>query len=108
MAKQYRKLQNKIYQKPEKKQPTEKIGKDYVLMAVTIFTLLITAAGWTSLDNLSRVMYTLLSVSLMLTYAKRHATLDEKKATLVERASLATMGLAVILFVVSIVRHFMS
>lgn len=108
MAKQYRKLQNKIYQKPEKKQPTEKIGKDYVLMAVTIFTVLITVAGWTSLDNLSRVMYTLLSVSLMLTYAKRHAKLDEQKATIVERASLATMGLAVILFIVSIVQHFMA
>ena len=60
MAKQYRKLQKNLYKKPKQKKPTEKIGKDYVLMAVTVFTLLITVAGWTSLDNLSRVMYTLL------------------------------------------------
>ena len=106
MAKQYRKLQRNLYKKPEQKRPTEKIGKDYVLMAVTVFTLLITVAGWTSLDTLSRVMYTLLSVSLMLTYAKRHAQLDDQKQTIVERASLATMGLAVILFFVSLYFHF--
>ena len=65
MAKQYRKLQEKIYKNPEqKKAPEQKIGKDYVLMAVTVFTVLVTCAGWTSLDNVSRAMYSLLSVSL--------------------------------------------
>ncbi|MDY6267563.1 MAG: hypothetical protein SPL39_01150 [Selenomonadaceae bacterium] len=109
MAKQYRKLQEKLYKKPEKKQAAEpKIGKDYVLMAVTVFTLLVTVAGWTSLDNISRAMYSLLSVSLILTYAKRHAKLAENVQPLVERASLATMGLAVVLFFVSLYVHFTS
>lgn len=108
MAKQYRKLQKNLYKKPEQKKPMEKIGKDYVLMAVTVFTVLVTFAGWTSLDNVSRAMYSLLSVSLILTYAKRHAKLDEQKQTLVERGSLITMALAVVLFFVSLYVHFTS
>ena len=92
----------------EKKAPEQKIGKDYVLMAVTVFTVLVTCAGWTSLDNVSRAMYSLLSVSLILTYAKRHAKLDEQKQTLVERGSLITMALAVVLFFVSLYVHFTS
>ena len=109
MAKQYRKLQEKLYKKPtEKKAPEQKIGKDYVLMAVTVFTVLVTCAGWTSLDNVSRAMYSLLSVALVLTYAKRHAKLDEQKQTLVERGSLITMALAVVLFFVSLYVHFTS
>lgn len=109
MAKQYRKLQEKIYKKAEKKKaPEPKIGKDYLLMAVTVFTVLVTAVGWMSLDNLSRVMYVLLSISLILTYAKRHAKLSDEVAPLVERVSLATMGLAVFCFFITLYYHFTS
>ena len=109
MSRQYRKLQEKLYQKPSEKKPAEKkIGRDYVLMAVTVFTVLVTAAGWMQLDNVSRGMYSLLSISLILTYARRHANLSEKAAVLVERGSLITMALAVVLFFVSLYVHFTS
>lgn len=109
MSKQYRKLQEKLYQKQSDNKPAEKkIGKDYVLMAVTVFTVLVTAAGWMQLDNMSRGMYSLLSVSLILTYARRHAQLSEKTAVLVERGSLVTMVLAVLLFLATLFMHFTS
>ncbi|MCI7056059.1 hypothetical protein HF878_04560 [Selenomonas bovis] len=109
MSRQYRKLQEKLYQKPSEKKPAEKkIGRDYVLMAVTVFTVLVTAAGWMQLDNVSRGMYSLLSVSLILTYARRHANLSEKAAVLVERGSLVTMVLAVLLFLATLFVHFTS
>ena len=106
MAKQYRKLQEKLYQKPTKKNDTKKVGKDYILMAVTLFTIFITVAGWQSLDNLSRAMYSLLAVSLTLTYASRHASLSDKAKPIVERASLGTMVVAIVLFAASLYFHF--
>ena len=109
MSKQYRKLQEKLYQKQSDNKPAEKkIGKDYVLMAVTIFTLFVTIAEWMQFDNVSRGMYALLSASLILTYARRHAQLSEKAAVLVERASLITMVLAVLLFLATLFVHFTS
>ncbi len=108
MSRQYRKMQEKLYKKPEKKPTEKKIGKDYVLMAVTVFTVLVTAAGWMQLDNLSRSMYSLLSISLILTYARRHADLSERAALLVERGSLITMVLAVVIFLATLFVHFTS
>ena len=108
MSRQYRKMQEKLYKKPEKKPAEKKIGKDYVLMAVTVFTVLVTAAGWMQLDNLSRSMYSLLSISLILTYARRHADLSERAALLVERGSLVTMVLAVVIFLATLFVHFTS
>lgn len=103
MAKQYRKLQHKLYKDghPEKNKPKEPpIGKDYVLLAVTVFTVVITVIGWQQLDGLSRGMYTLLSISLIFTYAKRHANVTDRTRMYMERTSFGTMILAVVLFLV--------
>ena len=47
MAKQYKKLQKKVYPKVEdpRKKEKEKIGKDYLLIAVISFTLVVTLFG---------------------------------------------------------------
>ena len=57
MAKQYKKLQNKVY--PKKKaddKPQEKIGKDYLLIFVIAFTAVVTLVGWEHFDSLNRWM----------------------------------------------------
>ena len=99
MAKQYKKLQNKIHPKA-KEEPVrkEKIGKDYFLLVMIGLTLVILTLGWSHLDDLNRAMYVLLTVSLSLTYARRHANLTDNQKIYVDRASFASIGLAVALF----------
>ena len=103
MSKQYRKLQNKIYNKPDKDKRArekEKLGRDYLLIGVLIFTFIVTIAGWTHFDNMNRAMYVLLTVSLGLTYARRHAKIKEEYRIYLDRASVASMGLAVAMFLI--------
>ena len=108
MAKQYKKLQKKIY--PEKKDPHDKeketIGKDYLLIAVCCFTFVVTIFGWPHFDDLNRAMYILLTLSLGLTYAYRHARLSDNARIYVNRASLCSMGLAIGLFCLSLFKTF--
>lgn len=109
MAKQYKKLQNKIYpKKAVPSEPKEKIGKDYLLLAVIIFTAVVTIFGWTQFDMLNRSMYMLLTFSLFMTYIFRHANISENAKIYVNRASLAAMGLAVALFLLSLYHTFTS
>ena len=99
MAKQYKKLQNKIHPKTkEAPAPKEKIGKDYFLLVMIGFTLIILALGWSHLDSMNKVMYVLLTISLSLTYARRHANLTDSQRIYVDRASFASIGLAAALF----------
>ena len=103
MSKQYRKLQNKIYNKPHKDKRArakEKIGRDYLLIGVLIFTFIVTIAGWTHVDNMNRAMYVLLTGSLGLTDARRHAKIKEDYRSYLDRASVASMGLAVAMFLI--------
>jgi TRAP-type C4-dicarboxylate transport system permease small subunit len=104
MAKQYKKLQNKVY--PKKKaadnKPQEKIGKDYLLLGIIAFMLVITLAGWEYLTSLNRWMYVLLTFSLSMTYVFRHAKISENAKIYVNRASLVAMGLAIAMFLMEL------
>ena len=109
MAKQYKKLQNKIYpKKAADSKPKETVGKDYLLMAVIAFTAVVTIFGWAQFDMLNRSMYALLTFSLSMTYVFRHAKISENAKIYVNRASLAAMGLAVALFLISAYHTFTS
>lgn len=99
MAKQYKKLQNKIHPKA-KTAPKEKIGNDYLLMVMIGFTVIILALGWSHLDSMNKAMYVLLTLSLSLTYARRHAKLTDNQRVYVDRASFASIGLAAALFLI--------
>ncbi len=101
MAKQYKKLRQKIH--PQKKTPPAQektIGKDYFLIGITIFTTAVLALGWEHFDNMNRAMYALLIVSLGLTYARRHFQLSETQQVFADRAGFVSIGFAVALFLV--------
>ena len=103
MAKQYRKLQHKIHPKQkEPDKPKEKIGKDFLLIGIICFTIFILFIGWESFDAINRVMYLLLTISLSLTYARRHREFTETKRILIERASFVSIGLAAALFFIEL------
>ncbi len=108
MAKQYKKLQKKVYPKvkePRKKEK-ENFGKDYLLLAVVAFTLVVTLFGWNQFDALNRAMYVLLTFSLAMTYIYRHAKISENARIYVNRASLCSMGLAIGMFCLSLWQTF--
>ena len=108
MAKQYKKLQNKLHPKKEdpRKKEKEKIGNDYLLMLICCFTWVVTIAGWEHFDNMNRVMYSLLTLSLTLTYASRHAKVSDNVRAYLNSASLGAMGLAVASFLITIFHQF--
>ncbi|MDD6133172.1 MAG: hypothetical protein PUB49_00470 [Selenomonadaceae bacterium] len=108
MAKQYKKLQKKVYPKVEdpRKKEKEKIGKDYLLIAVISFTLVVTLFGWQTFDALNRAMYVLLTFSLAMTYIYRHAKISENARIYVNRASLCSMGLAIGMFCLALWHEF--
>lgn len=104
MAKQYKKLQQKIH--PQKKQDNKKnekpVGKDYLLIGVIVFITVVTMVGWSYLDGMNRAMYIFLDISMILTYVRRHAKLSETQGILVERGSLVCIGFAMALFAASL------
>ena len=106
MAKMFKKLQQKMVPREAPKQERS-AGKDYLLIGITLFTVLITVAGWETLDTLNRAMYILLTISFALTYARRHSEKrTEMQRKLIERAGFATIGIAVILFFIDLYRKF--
>ena len=100
MAKQYKKLQQKIYPKKEAEPPKEKIGKDYFLLGVIAFVVIVSCIGWEQFDNSNRAMYLLLSVSLCLTYARRHFNLPERAQKIVDILSMVTIAVAFFIFII--------
>lgn len=107
MAKQYKKLQQKLHPKAKNPKPKEKpVGKDYVLLAVIFFILAVTIFGWEYLDNLNRAMYILLGISMISNYVRRHAKLTETQGLLVERVGMVTIGFAIALFLVALYYQF--
>ena len=66
------------------------------------FTIFILFIGWESFDAINRVMYLLLTISLSLTYARRHREFTETKRILIERASFVSIGLAAALFFIEL------
>ena len=83
--------------KPKEKKRT---GKDYLLIAVISFTLMVTIADWETLTPLNRALYVMLLSSLSLTYVRRQYNLSEKMENWVDKASIVSMGFALALFVV--------
>ena len=108
MAKQYKKLQKKLHPSAKKEAPPKPPGKDYLLLAVIAFTLVVTAFGWTAFDNWNRAMYAFLCLSLALTYAQRHAKLTERGFLIVSRVSLASIGMAIAMFLITLYERFTS
>lgn len=107
MSKQYKKLQQKLHPKEKKAAPKEKpVGKDYLLLAVIAFIIVMTAFGWEYMNNISRAMYILLGISMSCNYVQRHAKISEEKMVYVARVGLVTIGIAVALFLVSLYYQF--
>ena len=107
MANQYKKLQKKLYEKnkPDDKKKEPKVGKDYPILILIGLTIFVCFLGWGNFDNMNRAMYVLLTVSLILTYVRRHAKLSETRAIYVERASAASIGLA---YIVGCIIHYIA
>ena len=109
MAKMLKKLQQKMTP-AEKPKPVRPPGKDYMLLILMAFTVMVVLAAWENLDALTLIMYILLTLSLGLTYARRHAgnRLSEMQMTIVTRASFVTIGMAGALFLIDAYRRFFA
>ena len=109
MAKMLKKLQQKITpaEKPKAAPPP---GKDYLLLILMAFTVMVVIAAWENLDTLTLTMYILLTLSLGLTYTRRHAVerLTETQMMIVTRASFVTIGMAGALFLIDAYRRFFA
>ena len=101
MAKQYKKLRQKVLPKKPKKMVSERpVGNDYFLLGITIFTVAVLIFGWSHFDSMNRAMYVLLVLSLGLTYVRRHFNLSETQQVIADRAGFVSIGCAVGLFII--------
>ena len=104
-----KKLQQKVTptEKPKAARPP---GKDYMLLILMAFTVMVTLAAWEELDSLTLTMYILLTASLGLTYTRRQAVerLSEFQMMIVTRASFVTIGMAGALFLFDAYRRFFA
>ena len=109
MAKMLKKLQQKITP-AEKPKPVRSPGKDYMLLILMAFTVMVVLAAWEELDSLTLTMYVLLTASLGLTYTRRQAAerLSEFQMMIVTRASFVTIGMAGALFLFDAYRRFFA
>ena len=109
MAKMLKKLHQKVTP-AEKPKPVRPPGKDYMLLILMAFTVMVTLAAWEELDSLTLTMYILLTASLGLTYTRRQAVerLSEFQMMIVTRASFVTIGMAGALFLFDAYRRFFA
>ena len=109
MAKMLKKLQQKMTP-AEKPKPVRPPGKDYMLLILMAFTVMVVLAAWEDLDSLTLTMYILLTASLGLTYTRRQAAerLSEFQMMIVTRASFVTIGMAGALFLFDAYRRFFA
>ena len=109
MAKMLKKLQQKVTP-AEKPKPARPPGKDYMLLILMAFTVMVVLAAWEELDSLTLTMYVLLTASLGLTYTRRQAAerLSEFQMMIVTRASFVTIGMAGALFLFDAYRRFFA
>ncbi len=102
MARQSKKIAKKIQPKkkvePENKKPEKKVGKDYLLVIVLALTIVFLLVGWSNFTATNRGLYLALLISLSTTYARRHYNFTEKQDLWLERAGVAAMGCAIVLF----------
>ena len=109
MAKMLKKLPQKMTP-AEKPKPVRPPGKDYMLLILMGFTVMVVLAAWEELDSLTLTMYVLLTASLGLTYIRRQAVerLSEFQMMIVTRASFVTIGMAGALFLFDAYRRFFA
>ena len=109
MAKMLKKLQQKVTP-AEKPKPVRPPGKDYMLLILMAFTVMVVLVAWDTLDSLTLTMYVLLTASLGLTYTRRQAVerLSEFQMMIVTRASFVTIGMAGALFLFDAYRRFFA
>ena len=104
-----KKLQQKVTptEKPKAVRPP---GKDYMLLTLMAFTVVVIIAAWEELDPLTLTMYILLTLSLGLTYTRRQAIerLSEFQMMIVTRASFVTIGIAGALFLFDAYRRYIA
>ena len=109
MARMLRKLQHKVT--PQEKNPAERPpGKDYILIFLIMLSILVIGASWEIFDTVMLSMYILLTISLILTYTRRHAAhrLSEVQMMLVTRGSFVTIGMAAALFLLDAYRRYIA
>ena len=101
MATQYKKLKNKLTPKKDKPRlPERNVGKDYLLVSMIFFTVLIMIVAWSRFDNMNRALYIFLAISLSITYANRHARMTDTVRGVVEKLGWVSMAIATILFLI--------
>ena len=100
MARLSKKIAKRIKPKksePENKKPA-KTGKDYLLIVVLALTIVFLIVGWSHFTAANRGLYLALLVSLSTTYARRHYNLTDEQDIWAQRAGVASMGVAIVLF----------
>ena len=112
MARQSKKIAKKIQPKKkaesENKKPKEKVGKDYLLIAVLALTIVFLILGWSNFTPLNRGLYIALLISLSTTYARRHYNFTETQDIWIERAGMVSMGCAIVLFVFIVYQQYFA
>jgi len=92
----------------EKANPKHKPWEIVVLLIVICLTTFLLISGWNHFDNMNRGLYSTLLISLILMYVqRRHADdLKPELLTWVNRASAASIGLSVLIFLASIIMQY--
>ena len=111
MARQYKKILKKIHPKKKKWQrdePQEKVGRDYLLIAVLAITIFFMIIGWANFSVVNKILYGALTVTLSTTYARRHYNMTEKQDLMALRISYVAMGIATAAFLVNIYQTFIA
>lgn len=111
MARQSKKIAKRIQPKkkvePENKKP-EKTGRDYLLIIVLALTIVFLLVGWSHFTLANRGLYLALLVSLSTTYARRHYNLTDVQDMWAQRAGVASMGIAIVLFAYVVYQQYMA
>ena len=111
MARQSKKIAKRIQPKkkvePENKKPS-KTGRDYLLIIVLALTIVFLIVGWSHFTIANRGLYLALLVSLSTTYARRHYNLTDVQDLWAQRAGVASMGIAIVLFAYVVYQQYMA
>ena len=96
-------LSKRIQQKNKKTSTAEtsvqpKPGRDIMILLLIVLTFVVLIFGWNILGTIDIVMYLMLGISLICTYALRHFNLPETVQFWLQKACMACMGLAFVFF----------
>ena len=109
MARMLKKLQHKVAPQ-DQPAPERPPGKDYILIFLIMLSIMVIGASWEAFDAVMLSMYILLTLSLILTYTRRHAAgrLSAVQMMLVTRGSFVTIGMAAALFLIDAYRRYIA